>query len=108
MGIFFTSPRPSLPTITTALEDALRVDPQALTDFKKEAAERTSQIVQSTTPTFQAWRFVGAVVIAVGLVLVAIWTKQHDLDDISKGLMDSFSGFSGVVVGLLGGEAQKS
>jgi len=108
MGIFFTSPGPTLPTITTALEEALLVEPSALTDPKKEAAIRTIQLSASMAPTFNPWRFGGAVVIAVALVLAAIWTEQHNLDDISKGLMDSFSGFSGLVLGLLGGEAQKS
>jgi hypothetical protein len=40
--------------------------------------------------------------------LAAIWTGRHDLPDISKGLMDAFSGYNGIIVGLLGGEAQKS
>jgi len=52
MGIFFTSPRPTLPTITTAFEEALLVEPRALTDPKKEAAARTIQLSQSMAPTF--------------------------------------------------------
>ena len=109
MGIFFTSPRPALPTITTALEDALLTDPNALTaDANKEAAHRAIQLSQSLSPSVNPWRFGAAAVIAVGLLLGAIWTEQHNLADISKALMTSFSGFSGLVLGLLGGEAQKS
>ena len=108
MGIFFTSPQPTLPTTTAAFEEALLVDPKSVPDVKKEAAHRTIRLSQATSPTFNAWRFGGAVLIAVALLLGAIWTEQHNLSDISKGLMDSFSGFSGLVLGLLGGEAQKS
>ena len=72
------------------------------------ASPRTVQVVQATSPAFNAWRFGGAVAIAVALLLGAIWTGKHDLPDISKALMSSFSGFSGLVLGLMGGEAQKS
>lgn len=108
MGIFFTPPQPALPTIKTAFREALSVNPQTLTDIEKEAAHRTIQVSQALSPAFNAWRFGGAVVIAVALLLGAIWTGQHNLPDISKTLMDSFSGFSGLVLGLLGGESQKS
>jgi hypothetical protein len=47
------------------------------------------------------------VLISGVLLWAAIWTAQHNLPDISKALMNSFAGFSGVVLGLLGGEAQK-
>lgn len=108
MGIFFTTPKPTLPNFTTAFEEALLVDPKTLTDVKKEAAHRTIRVLKDTLPTFDARRFSGAIIIAIALVLGAIWTGQHNLPDISKALMDSFSGFSGLVLGLLGGEAQKS
>jgi hypothetical protein len=108
MGIFFTSREPVLPTITTALREALMVDPKTVADIEKDTSHRTIQVYQSLSPTFNAWRFGGAIVIAGALLLGAIWTGQHNLTDISKELMNSFSGFSGVVLGLLGGEAQKS
>jgi len=107
MGIFFTS-RPALPTISAAFRESLLVDPKTLPDIENEVARRTIQVSQALSRTFDAWRFGGAVVIAVALLLAAIWTGQHNLPDISKALMNSFSGFSGVVLGLLGGEAQKS
>lgn len=108
MGIFFTSPQPALPTINTALKDALLVEPKTVIDvIDKEAAHRTLKVSQTISPVFNAWRFGGAIVIAGALLLGAIWTGQHNLPDISKDLMNSFSGFSGVVLGLLGGEAQR-
>jgi hypothetical protein len=108
MGIFFGSPKPTLRVIETALEDALLKDPNELTDPKKEAALRTLGVAETSEPPFYARRFGGAVVISLALVLAAVWTAQHNLNDISKGLMDSFAGFSGLVLGLLGGEAQKT
>jgi hypothetical protein len=60
------------------------------------------------SPAFNAWRLAGAAVASAALVWAAIWTGQHDLPDISKTLMTSFTAFSGIVLGLLGGEAQKS
>ena len=108
MGIFFTSRESNLPTITTAFEEALSVDPKAITDLKKEAAHRTVQLAHSTASEFNGWRFGGALVIAIALLLGAIWTGQHNLPDISKALMSSFTGYSGLILGLLGGEAQKT
>lgn len=110
MGIFFTSSQPALPSISAVVREALVADSRTLTetDIDKEAAHRTIKLSQSLSPTFNAWRFGGAVIIALALLLGAIWTGQHNLPDISKTLMNSFSGFSGLVLGLLGGEAQKS
>ena len=106
MGIFFTSPQPVLPAIESAMELALAVEPHTVKDLKKEAAHRTMEVHKHVVPQFNPWRFGGAAVIAVALVLAAIWAEQHQLADISKVLIDSFSGYSGVVLGLLGGEAQ--
>ena len=83
------------------------VDPAAFHDVDAEAGNRALQLAQTTTPKFNPWRFAGAVVISIGLLCAAIWTGKHDLPDISKQLMTSFSAFSGIVLGLLGGEAQK-
>ena len=108
MGIFFTTSQPVLPAIQTVVHDALIFDPNQLQDVEGEAAKRTVAFAKGASPQFDPWRFGGAVAIAVVLLLAAIWTGKHDLPDISKSLMDSFSGFSGLVLGLLGGEAQKS
>lgn len=111
MGIFFTSPSPKSPAIAAAFEEALLVDPQNLGGrdaIKQIAANRTVRLAEDTSHKFHPWRFAGALLIAVGLLLAAIWTGQHNLPDISTKLMDSFAGFFGIVVGLLGGEAPKS
>ena len=109
MGIFFTSTQPVLPIISAAFQDALLKDPKTITGAtEKEAAHRTIQLSQALSPAFNEWRFGGAVVIAGVLLFGAVYTGQHNLPDISKDLMNSFSGFSGLVLGLLGGEAQKS
>lgn len=108
MGIFFTSSNSVLPTTTNAFRESLLADARTLGDIDKEAAHRTVQLYKAVSPTFNPWRFAGAVVIAIVLLLAAIWAGQHNLPDISKSLMTSFSGFSGLVLGLLGGEAQKT
>jgi len=86
VGIFFTSAHPTLPAVTGAFEEALLVDPKSLPDVKKEAAHRTIRLSQATSPTFNALRFGVALLIAAALLLGAIWTGQHNLSDISKGV----------------------
>jgi hypothetical protein len=108
VGIFFASPQPALPAIRSAIKECLLIDPKTLADPDREAAHRTLLVSRAVSPTFNTWRFVGAVVIAAALLAGAVWTGLHNLPDISKALMTSFSGFSGIVLGLLGGEAQKS
>ena len=109
MGIFYTSSRPILPTVNASIRDALMLNPSQLQDIEGEAAKRTVSLIGASSPQFNAWRFGAAVAIAAVLLLCAIWTgRQPDLKDISKVLMNSFSGFSGLVLGMLGGEAQKS
>ena len=107
MGIFFTSHQPVVPEIQNALSIALQVDPSSLSNVDQEAAQRTLTLIQATAPQFSPSRFFGAVVIAGALLGAGIWAAQHNLPDISKDLMNSFAGFSGIVLGLLGGEAQK-
>lgn len=108
MGIFFTASRPVLPVMTAAFRDSLLVDPKSVPDIDKEAAQRVVQVAQAISPQFNTWRFVGALAIAAALLAGAIWTSQHNLPDISKTLLNSFSGFGAIVLGLIGGEAQKS
>ncbi|MBZ5507339.1 MAG: hypothetical protein LAO78_17915 [Acidobacteriia bacterium] len=108
MGIFFTSPKPAAPAIQEALESALTQDPKALAaPLKTEAAARAHALAQTTAPQFNLRNFVLALIISAVLLAVAIWADdQHK--EISKALMTSFTSFSGIVLGLLGGEAQKS
>jgi hypothetical protein len=107
MGIFFVPHQPVVPDLNDTIRVALLVAPTTLTDVEQEAAQRTLGVIQATAPQFSPSRFVGAVVIAGALLWAGIWTAQHNLPDISKCLMNSFAGFSGIVLGLLGGEAQK-
>ncbi len=107
MGIFFTAHQPVVPEIQSAIRIALMVDPKTLPNVDQEAAERTLGIINATGPQFNPGRFFAAVVISGALLWAAIWTARHDLQDISRALMNSFAGFSGIVLGLLGGEAQK-
>jgi hypothetical protein len=109
MGIFYTAQQQVLPAIQTAIHNALMTPPPINNAAAaQDAGARTAAVAQAVTPAFSTWRFVGAVIISGFLLTAAIWTKQHQLDDISKALMTSFTSFSGIVLGLLGGEAQKS
>jgi len=109
MGIFYTATQSALPAIQTAIHDALVTPPPvAANEIAAQVSQRTLQVATATTPTFSAWRFGAAVLISVALLLAAIWTAKTNLPDISKALMTAFASFSGIVVGALGGEAQKS
>src|SRR5689334_23119246 len=109
MGIFFTVKKPVAPAVKDALNSALIQDPKSLAHSPDaEAAERAHELVKTTTPEFNLRNFVLAVIISGVLLGLAIWLDNDAHKDISKALMTSFQSFSGIVVGLLGGEAQKS
>jgi hypothetical protein len=107
MGIFFASHQPVVAEINSAIRVALMADPATITNVDHEAAERTLGLIQATAPQFSPSRFLGAILIAGVLLGGGIWTADHGLLDVSKDLMTSFVGFSGIVVGLVCGEAQK-
>ena len=108
MGIFFAASQSPVPAIRSAIKDALLVQPNSIQDPDREALSRSDMLIRSATPVFQVWRFAAAVVISAVLLGMAIWTKARHFDEISTTLMSTFVGFSGLVLGLLSGEAQKS
>jgi hypothetical protein len=108
MGIFFTPHQPVVPEINSAIRMALLADPATVGNVEHEAAQRSMGLIQATSPQFNPLRFCGALLIAGALLWGGIWTARNNLPDISKDLMNSFAAFSGIVLGLLGGEAQKS
>ena len=107
MGIFFTSHQPVVAEVNSAIKMALLVDPKTFENVEHEAAQRTLGLVQVTAPTFSPSRFLGALLIGAALLCAGIWTSRYDLPEISKDLMRCFIGYSGIVVGLMAGEAQK-
>lgn len=108
MGIFFASHQPVMQEINSAIRVALLADPGQIKNADEEASQRALDLVRATAAQFHPLRFVCALLISAALLGGAIWAAQHSLPDISKDLMNSFAGFSGIVLGLLGGEAQKS
>jgi len=108
VGIFFSSRQPLVPEVHSAIRAALLVDPSLVANAQDEADHRTLDVVRATAAQFRPLRLVCALLIAGALLFGAIWAAQHNLSDISKDLMNSFAGFGGIVMGLLGGEAQKS
>jgi hypothetical protein len=108
MGVFFTSPQPVAPAIQAELEETLMMDPNRLpAEPHIIAAARAHELAKKTAPKFHPWNFVGALVISAALLVTAICIDTSHAE-IAKTLMTSFTSFSGIVLGLLGGEAQKS
>jgi hypothetical protein len=86
----------------------LSQDPNTIApQIHTEAAARAQTLTQATTPQFNLRNFVLALIISGVLLGIAIWADANH-KEISKALMTSFTSFSGIVLGLLGGEAQKS
>lgn len=110
MGLFFASPQPALPAATAEFRDALNFDAKSMTDADtdREAGLRAVRLSQKVTPKFRPWRFAGAALVAAAIVVVAIWTEQHNLHDISKTLMSCFPPLVSLIAGLIAGEAQRS
>ena len=108
MGIFFASDQPVVPEIHGAIRDALLVEPHLITNAEEEASHRTLDVVRATAARFKPLRFLIALLIAGTIFAAAVWTARQNLLDISKQLMVLLSGFAGIVIGLLVGEAQKS
>ena len=107
MGIFFTAHQPVVPEINSAIRIALLVDPTAVPNVEQEAAQRTTELIRATSQQFNPLRFCAALLIAGTLFWGGVWTAQHNLPDISRDMMNCFVGFSGIVIGLIVGEAQK-
>jgi hypothetical protein len=108
MGIFYTRTQRALPVVKNAIEDALKTDPKNVANLDQEAAQRALQVDKTVSSQFNWVRFVVAGVICLALLGGAIWTSYKNMPDISKSLMSSFTAFSGIILGLLGGEAQKA
>jgi hypothetical protein len=103
MGLFIKS-KFLFPPIHNSLKDALSTNPAALTDLPSEAVDRTSKVVEELSVEIQWDRLIMAIVIWLVLLVVVNITALYNLADISKGLMTSFQSFSGLLVGLIGGE----
>ena len=108
MGIFFASDQLVVPEIRDAIRDALLVEPHLVRNAEEEASHRTLDVVRATAGRFKPLRFLLALVIAGIIFAAAVWTARQNLPDISRQLMVLLGGFSGIVIGLLVGEAQKS
>lgn len=108
MGIFFASDQPVVAEIHSAIHDALLVEPHLVKNAEEEASHRTLDVVRATAGRFKPVRFLCALLIAAALFAGAVWTARQNLLEISKQLMVLLAGFSGIVIGVLVGEAQKS
>jgi len=109
VGIFFTTPEAIQPAVHESIMSALSFDPKSPgADLVKEAAQRTLKLNKAVAPKFNSGRFIAAVVLGAIFLLLAMYTSKHDMTDISKTLMTCFTSYNGIIVGLLGGEAQKA
>jgi hypothetical protein len=106
MGLFY-EPARATPTkaVEGAIKDALETDPNSVNDTTQEAAKRANEI---TPPAgyakFNTGRFVGAIVVFLGLLGAGIGTDAAGLEDSSKAIYGFAAGIFGLVVGFLGGE----
>jgi uncharacterized membrane protein YgcG len=107
MGIFVTSAN-LLPVIQNALTSALAQNPSQIPNVQQEASNRATGAIQQLTMQIAWPRLLVAAVIAAMLLAGAIWAAKTNLTNISTELMTSFQSFSGIVVGLLGGEVAAS
>lgn len=89
--------------LAPAIAHALKEVPDHIGDPQIEATKRSMQVVGQLTTEIEWPRLLIAVAIAFVLLGLAIWTAKTN-PNISTSLMTSFQSFSGLVVGLLGGE----
>ena len=106
MGIFFRS-QAVLPTVSAAIEDALRINLANVPNPQQEAANRAAAVVQQVSGPGQFYwiRLIFAALILFAILGAGIYTDLHNLEVWSKMLLHSFEILLGIVVGLLGGEA---
>jgi hypothetical protein len=104
MGIFFMSEPISL-TVNKALEEAMQIDPKAISNLQQEVTRRAKQVTREISGLFIWGRFVVAIILLVAIFGAGIYTTLIDLEDWSKVLLHSFELVLGLVLGLLGGEA---
>ena len=105
MGVFFERvPTSSEKTVQDVVAEALRTDPNAVGNVDDEAKERASEVAPAGYTTFNASRFIGALVLWGLIVAGGIATEAFDLDKSSDALWGASAVVFGVVVGFLAGE----
>jgi hypothetical protein len=106
MGVFFKTAA-NTQTLKSALETALKIDPNTVKNSDQHASAMVAQ-VQGQTPKAQfSW---GRLAVAVGMLALlgglGIWSATiPSLDAWSKMFLHSFEILFGSVVGLLGVES---
>ena len=105
MGVFFERVSPGADkTVRDVVSEALRTDPDAVGDVDAEAKKRAAEVAPAGYTTFNAGRFIGALVLWGLVVAGGIATEAFELDKSSDALWAASAIVFGVVVGFLAGE----
>jgi hypothetical protein len=106
MALFFKTVD-STPVLKSAIERALKIDPNTEKDLDLHSLTMTAQIQKQTSKTKFSWcRFIIAFALLVILGIMGIWTATiPSLDAWSKMFLHSFEVVFGAIAGTLGIEA---
>ena len=109
MGVFFERvPTGAEKTVRDVVAEALRTDPNAVGNVEDDAKDRAAEVAPAGYTTFNAGRFIGALVLWGLVVAGGIATEAFDLDKSSDALWAASAIVFGVVVGFLAGEKSAS
>lgn len=98
MGIFFRSTA-LVPTLTTALQNALTQNPATVPNPQQTAANMASQVQQQVTGQFSWGRLAVAIVLLMAVFAGCIYTAYDDkLVDLYKLLLHAFELLLGAVI----------
>jgi len=106
MGVFFKT-AVSTPVLKSALETALKIQPNTVKDFDQHASEMATQVQEQTPKAQFLWGRLGVAVVMLALLGgLGIWSATiPSLDAWSKMFLHSFEILFGGVTGLLGVES---
>jgi hypothetical protein len=104
MSVFYQS-KSIIPAASKVLEEALALDPKAITDRGQKAIEMANQVKDQVTRGFAWGHFGAAILFLVLLFFGGIYTAQHTgLEAWSTVLLHTFEVALGGVVGIVIGE----
>ena len=104
MPVFYDRVKADETRVKGALKEALNTHPEEVEDVDQEAERRAAEIAPAGYATFNAGRFIGALVLWAVIVIGGIVTEATDLENSSDALWGAAAIVFGVIVGFLAGE----
>jgi len=106
MGVFFST-TVGTPVLKSALETALKIQPDTVKDFDQHASAMAAQVQEQLPKAQLSWGRLGVAVAMLALFGgLGIWSATiPSLDAWSKMFLHSFEVLFGGVIGLLGVES---